>query len=173
MRSCWLWCLAGMYGVARFSQKADATPPAEESRRRPAQPDHGVQASRTRRLRRTRAPKNQANPNTGATVDHDRMLAEAVSVSQYSSGLKGSGQPRAVPGDLRTHLRRRGAAENVACIQRAAQAQQVVHVLFDAGLNCAAPPAAAPIGRPGANRGLDRVRHRLVGVAEGRPFFTR
>lgn len=39
-----------------------------------------------------------------------------------------------MPRDLRRHLGRRGAAERVAGVQAAAQAQDIVDVLFDRGV---------------------------------------
>ena len=40
-------------------------------------------------------------------------------------------QSRAVPRNLRPHLRRCGAAQRISGIQRAAQAQNVIHVFFN------------------------------------------
>ena len=67
--------------------------------------------------------------------NHRCTLSASLAVRLYCRVPGGSDsgrrEPRPMPRDLCPHLRRRGTAQGVAGIQRAAQAQHVIHVFFD------------------------------------------
>ena len=70
------------------------------------------------------------------------------------------------------HLRRRGAAQRAAGVQGAAQAQALVQIFFDLGVE-ALQHGQGQFGQVHlvGNGGLDGVGHGFVSVAEGQAFF--